>query len=187
MEEEQIAVSDGSTTWEPLTRPARIRMEGQATEVATRQDLESVYRQHGTRLWRAVFAYAQDRHVADDAVAEAFAQAFRRANALRSPEKWVWKAAFRIAAGRLQERRRSVPFTEVPMVWNPEPAWELLSALRQVPDRSRACLVLHYYGGYGTAQIARMVGSTPSLTMKSSLPPGLHSTWSIERLIMARP
>jgi RNA polymerase sigma-70 factor (ECF subfamily) len=137
-------------------------MEGQATAVATRPDLETVYRQHGTRLWRAVFAYAQDRHVADDAVAEAFAQALRRGTAIHSPEKWVWKAAFRIAAGRLQERHRSVPLREVQSIRDPEPAWELLDVLREVPDRPRACLVLHYYGGYGTAEIAGMVGSTPA-------------------------
>ena len=137
-------------------------MEGRATAVATRPDLETVYRQHGTRLWRAIFAYSQDRHVADDAVAEAFAQALRRGSAIRSPERWVWKAAFRIAAGRLQERRRSAPLLTVPSTRNPEPAWELLDAWRGVPERSRACLVLHYYGGYGTAEIARMVGSTPA-------------------------
>lgn len=45
---------------------------------------------------------------------------------------------------------------------NPEPAWELLAALRELPDKPRACLVLHYYGGYGTAEIAQMVGSTPA-------------------------
>lgn len=137
-------------------------MEVQATAVATRPDLETVYRQHGTRLWRAIFAYAQDRHVADDAVAEAFAQALRRGSAIRSPEKWVWKAAFRLAAGRLQERRRSAPLVEVPSTRNLEPAWELLAALRELPDKARACLVLHYYGGYGTGEIARMVGSTPA-------------------------
>jgi RNA polymerase sigma factor (sigma-70 family) len=74
----------------------------------------------------------------------------------------VWKAAFRIAAGRLQERRRSAPLLDVASTRNPEPAWELLAALREVPERSRVCLVLHYYGGYGTAEIARMVGSTPA-------------------------
>ena len=137
-------------------------MEGQATAVATRPDLETVYRQHGTRLWRAVFAYAQDRHVADDAVAEAFAQALRRGSAIRSPERWVWKAAFRIAAGRLQERRRSVPLLEAPTTRHPEPAWELLTALRRLRPEQRACVVLHYYGGYNTAEIARMVGSSPA-------------------------
>ena len=41
--------------------------------------LEHVYREHADRLWRAVFLASGDRDVADDAVAEAFAQALRGA------------------------------------------------------------------------------------------------------------
>jgi DNA-directed RNA polymerase specialized sigma24 family protein len=37
--------------------------------------LERVYRDQGDRLWRAVFLACGSREVADDAVAEAFAQA----------------------------------------------------------------------------------------------------------------
>ncbi len=47
--------------------------------------LERVYEEEGARLWRAVYLYAADREVASDAVAEAFAQALRRGNDLRSP------------------------------------------------------------------------------------------------------
>jgi hypothetical protein len=56
--------------------------------------LEGVYREHATRLWRALIAYTGDPEVASDAVAEAFAQALRRGDALRAPERWVWTAAF---------------------------------------------------------------------------------------------
>mgnify|MGYP001826214275 CR=1 FL=1 len=109
-----------------------------------------------------MFAYAQDRHVTDDAVAEAFAQALKRGSAIHSPEKWVWKATFRIAAGRLQERRRSAPLVSAGSVRNPEPAWELLAALRELPQQQRASVVLHYYGGYNAGEISRMVGSSPA-------------------------
>jgi hypothetical protein len=44
--------------------------------------------------------------VANDAVAEAFAQAIRRGDEVRDPLRWVTKAAYRIAAGELQLRRR---------------------------------------------------------------------------------
>jgi RNA polymerase sigma-70 factor (ECF subfamily) len=163
MEEESAVALESDTEWVPLHRSERSSVtKPAATAVAARPDLETVYRQHGTRLWRAVFAYAQDRYVADDAVAEAFAQALRRGSAIRSPEKWVWRAAFRIAAGALQERRRSAPPVEAPSTRDPEPAWELLAALRELPDQQRACLVLHYYGGYYTAEISRMVGSSPA-------------------------
>ena len=70
--------------------------------------LERVYREEGDRLWRAVLAFAGDPEVASDAVAEAFAQALRRGEAIRNPKRWVWRAAFRIAAGELAARRRAV-------------------------------------------------------------------------------
>ena len=45
--------------------------------------------------------------MADDAVAEAFAQALRRRSEIREPGRWVWRAAFRIARGELKRRSRS--------------------------------------------------------------------------------
>ena len=71
--------------------------------------VETLYREDGTRLWRAVRAYAADTTVADDAVAEAFAQLLRRGEEVREPQKWVWRAAFKIAAGELHRRRRDLP------------------------------------------------------------------------------
>jgi DNA-directed RNA polymerase specialized sigma24 family protein len=55
-------------------------------------------------MWQAVFAFAGDPEVASDAVAEAFAQALRRGDAIRSPECWLWRTVFRIAAGELKAR-----------------------------------------------------------------------------------
>ncbi len=48
-------------------------------------DLDTLYREEGDRLWRALFAFAHDREMASDAVAEAFAQCIRRGEAVRSP------------------------------------------------------------------------------------------------------
>lgn len=129
--------------------------------LAVRSDLEEAYRREGPRLWRALMAYCGNHDVADEAVAEAYAQALRRGEAIRHPERWVWRAAFRIAAGDLQKRRRWVPLEVEGVVHNPEPAWDLIEALAEVPTRQRACLVLHYYAGYSTVDIARIVGSTP--------------------------
>ncbi len=52
-------------------------------------DLGDLYEREGPRMWRAVFAYAQDRAVIDDAVAEAFAQCLRRGEEVRSPRAFV--------------------------------------------------------------------------------------------------
>ena len=59
-------------------------------------EVERLYREQGGRLWAAVFAYAGDRGVADDAVAEAFAQLLRRGGEVRDQAAWVWTATFRV-------------------------------------------------------------------------------------------
>lgn len=51
-------------------------MASTAVEQASR--FEELYRAHGPRLLRNVLLYSGDREIANDAVAEAFAQAMRR-------------------------------------------------------------------------------------------------------------
>jgi RNA polymerase sigma factor (sigma-70 family) len=123
--------------------------------------IEVIYRSHGERLWRAVFLYAGDREIASDAVAEAFAQAIRRGRAIRSPVPWITRAAFRIAAGELKERRRHAELVAAPSYDMSESAVDLIIALRKIPERQRAAIVLRYYGGFSYPEIAKMTESTP--------------------------
>src|SRR5687767_93444 len=91
--------------------------------------LEQVYREQSARLWRALVAYTGDREIADDALAEAFAQAMGRGGALRTPERWVWIAAFRIAAGELKTQDQRAGGLEPPAPAEASEAVELLDAL----------------------------------------------------------
>ena len=122
-------------------------------------ELERLYREHGARLWKAVLAFAGDREVANDAVAEAFAQLLRRGAEVRDPERWIWRASFKIASGELKERGRAVPLQDSPMEME-EPARDLVAALRGLTEKQRAAVVLHHVGGYSAKEIARMIGST---------------------------
>ena len=122
--------------------------------------LDRVYREEAPRMWRALTAFSGSRDIAQDAVAEAFAQAIRRGDAVHSPERWVWRAAYRIAAGELHRRRPLVPLTLEVSTPAEETAWELRSALAELPAQQRAALVLHYYAGYPASDIARITGST---------------------------
>lgn len=121
--------------------------------------LDRLWRDEGKRLWRAVFAFTQDRSVADDAVAEAFAQCLGRGAAVRDQGAWVRRAAFRIAAGQLQERRRFRHLAAVPVVDEPEPPGPLLACLRRLTPNQRAAIVLRYYVGCPTDEIARTLGT----------------------------
>lgn len=93
-------------------------------------ELEALYREHGRRLWRAVRAYSGDPEVASDAVAEAFTQALGRGDEVRSALAWIWKTAFRVAAGELKARRRHAELPVDPVEAPVFEAQELLSSLQ---------------------------------------------------------
>jgi RNA polymerase sigma-70 factor (ECF subfamily) len=122
--------------------------------------VERLYREQGERMWRAVMAYAGDPDVASEAVAEAFAQAIRRGDALRDPARWVWRTVFKVARGEMKARRdRPVPIRAV-SVELPEPALELVRALKQLTDRQRAAVVLHHAADLPVREVAASLGMT---------------------------
>jgi RNA polymerase sigma factor (sigma-70 family) len=123
--------------------------------------LERVYREQGDRMWRALYAYAGDPEIASDALSEAFAQALRRGDAIREADRWVWRSAFRIAAGEMKRRRSEIDGIGVePTYEMEEPARELLEALRSLSAKQRAAVVLHHAGGYPVSEVAAIIGST---------------------------
>lgn len=128
-------------------------------------ELERLYLEQRDRMWRAVFAFAGDSEVASDAVAEAFAQALRRGEAIRSPERWLWRAVFRIAAGELKERGRGGIDHTGGAYEMGELAHDLIAALAKLSEKQRAAIVLHHAGGYPAKEIAQIIGSTA---------PGVH-------------
>ena len=135
-------------------------MERAPADVSRSDEIERLYRERGDRMWRAVLAFAGDPEVASDAVAEAFAQVLRRGGGVRDPERWVWRAAFRIASGELKDRRK-LPVSETMGTYEmEEPARDLVVALGAISDRQRRAVVLHDAAGYPAKEVARIVGST---------------------------
>jgi RNA polymerase sigma-70 factor (ECF subfamily) len=130
--------------------------------VDTRRELELLYREHGNRLWWALVAFSGDREIASDAESEAFAQALRRGEALRDPLAWIWRTAFRIAAGELQRRSKAMPALHDVTYELPEPAAHVTQALRQLPAQQRAAIVLHYYADKPIREIADLLGTSAS-------------------------
>ena len=136
-------------------------------------DLERVYREDGPKLQRAVLLFAGDRDVADDAVAEAFAQALVRGPELQDAKRWVWSVAFRIAAGALKQRRMELARSDVavePVTETPEVPMALMAALSKLTPKQRGAVVLFHLGGYPTREVARILGSTaPAVTVHLSV------------------
>jgi RNA polymerase sigma-70 factor (ECF subfamily) len=144
-----------------------------ATEPPT-LDAEHLYRAEGSRLWWSVLAFCGDADVASDAVSEAFAQLLRRDGEVRFPSRWVWRAAFRIAAGELKRRSTTVPIDGHDRSEEEGPS-DVLSLLAELTPRQRAAVVLHHYAGYPLKEIAAILGSSPATI-------GVHLTRGRRRL-----
>jgi RNA polymerase sigma-70 factor (ECF subfamily) len=126
----------------------------------SRLRLEEVYRAHRERLWRSLFAFTGDRNVAEDALAETFAQALARGEEIERIDAWVWRTAFRVAAGQMKERE-SRPLPERDQAYYlPEPVDHLVRALRRLSPRQRLAVVLHDYGDRPTHEIAAHLGTS---------------------------
>jgi RNA polymerase sigma-70 factor (ECF subfamily) len=147
------------STCQRSRRPRRV-VERVETERGAREAIERLYRERGGSMWRAILGYSADPEIASDAVAETFAQLLRRGADVRDPERWAWRATFRIAAGELKSRRReggSVP----DRAYEIEPASvELANTLATLSDRQRSAVVLHYIADKPVAEVAAILGTT---------------------------
>jgi RNA polymerase sigma factor (sigma-70 family) len=122
-------------------------------------ELTRLYEEEGAALWRALLIYAGDPEVASDAAAEAFAQFARRAHDVRSPRAWLWRAAFKIAAGELQRRSKLDPIRDSD--YHMTDTAPILAALVSLSPRQRACITLRYHFGYTSREVATMLGIAP--------------------------
>jgi RNA polymerase sigma-70 factor, ECF subfamily len=144
-----------------------------AAMVEVREGVEAVYRADAERLWRALYAYSSDAELANDAVAEAYAQVLGRGAAVRDPAAWVWRTAFRITAGALKARRvaGSLPVGPGDPHLDTYADPDLLAALRRLPDAQRAAVILFYYADLPIREIAARLGSN-SLAVRANLSRG---------------
>jgi RNA polymerase sigma-70 factor, ECF subfamily len=147
-------------------------MDSAVAGIDWRQNVEGLYRADADRLWRAVYAYAADPDIASESVAEAYAQALRRGSAVRDPGAWIWRTAFRIAAGALKSRRAGDRLSARPAEHVDRYAdLDLLDALHALPEAQRAAVILFYYADLPVSVIAHRLGSN-ALAVRANLSRG---------------
>jgi RNA polymerase sigma factor (sigma-70 family) len=138
-------------------------------------DFEGWYLLHHARLVNSLYLVCGNSDVAREATDEAFARAaarWSRVGAMESPIGWTYKVALnrlrRQTRGLRRERElwhessrsnRPVPVLEHPEVWD---------AVRALPPRQRAAIVLRYVADRPEAEIADILGVSRS-TVASNL------------------
>jgi len=147
-------------------------MDSALALVDTHGDIEALYRADGDRLWRAICVFAGDAEIANDAVAEAYAQLLNRGAAVRDPAAWVWRAAFQISRGAMKRRRLDEAMTLAAADHvDSYIDHDLQTAIRHLPDGQRAAVILFYYADLPIRQIADRLG-TNMLAVRANLSRG---------------
>ena len=123
--------------------------------------VEAAYRAIHPRLWRALLSFTGDPEVASDAESEAFTQAIRRGDEIDDVAAWVWRSAFKIAAGLLVRRERPAATLDERRVNAPASVTEFLALLDGLPTQQRAIVALRYSGGFSATEIADLLDTSP--------------------------
>ncbi len=124
---------------------------------------EALYAREYPRLLRALLAIGGDEGAAEDAVQEAFVRGYKQGlGSLERPGAWLLVVATRVLFRDRRRRISDVAVETLPSVRNEidfavERA-DLLSALRQLPERQRAVVVARYYYDQSYAEIAKAFG-----------------------------
>jgi RNA polymerase sigma-70 factor (sigma-E family) len=150
---------------------------------AAEASVTALYEAHALGLVRLAYVMLGDRAAAEDVVQEAFGGLYRRWGELSDKERALAYVRSSVLNGcRSALRRRRLQGTEVthqPPAASAEAAAltieerrEVMRALRRLPDRQREVLVLRFYLDEPEAEIARVMGISPS-TVRSTAHRGL--------------
>jgi RNA polymerase sigma-70 factor (sigma-E family) len=132
------------------------------------QSYGAVFVEHHRAVFRFAVLLVGDRHVADELTAEVFARVLPRwrAGGVREPLAYLRRAVLNEVRSR--HRRRGSEIRALDRLRSStEPTVELddrdldvalLSALRQLPVRQRAVVVLRFHDDLSEAEVARTLG-----------------------------
>ncbi len=133
-------------------------------------DWEALVTENENRLYRAALAMLGCRQEAEDAVQDTFLRYLEKApGQLDSPEAWLMRVLVNRCRDLLRARgaKGTVSLMEEIPVPGPEERQEL-EELYALSLQDRAVIHLHYYEGWSTAQVARILGLRES-TVRSRL------------------
>jgi RNA polymerase sigma-70 factor, ECF subfamily len=131
-------------------------------------DLERLIRAVWPEAYRIAFSMLRDRGLAEDAAQEACAAIARCLPSLKKTDgfsAWSYKIIVNHAIVAARRRQRTQSLDEVPSAAGDadrSDALDLHDALMRLPIEQRGAIVLHYYVGLNSREIAASTGLRPS-------------------------
>lgn len=128
-------------------------------------DVLSLYERHKDMVYRLALSYTGSRADAEDICQAVFLRLIEKGETIRPGGEKSWLTAVTVNLCRdlfrSAWRRRTEPLSETLPFETPEQT-ELFDAVMELDVNERAAVYLHYYEGYKIAEIARILGLTPS-------------------------
>ena len=149
-------------------------------EPGSEADFERLYRNTYRRILGTLITLVRDRATAEDCAQETYERAFRNWKSWRpeaSVEAWLHRIAINVAISDRRHQGLRQAGEMVRRLGRPEPPpdpadmaerSDLVRAIKKLPTKQAAALVLRHYHGYSNREIAAALG-VPEQTVASRL------------------
>ena len=171
----EFAVAPG-----PARTPEPAAEEREAYEPGSEADFERLYRNTYRQILGTLITLTRDRTTAEDCAQETYERAYRRWASWRPDapvEAWLHRIAINVAISDRRHQRIRQAGELVRRLGRPAPVADpadvaersdLFQALKKLPTRQAAALVLRHHHGYTNREIAAALG-VPEPTVASRL------------------
>lgn len=131
------------------------------------KEIDTILNTYGDMLYRMCLMMLQNQTDAEDAVQETLIRYFLKAPRFSDPgheRAWLLKVAANQCRDMLRSRRRhsTLALDSIQLLAPEAPDKSILQALASLPEKFRLVMILHYVEDYSTAEIAKIIGRTPS-------------------------
>ena len=144
--------------------------QGTAGDLAGR--LDALFRDEYAPMVRLAFTLIGNEAEAEELVQDSFVDVYRHLDGIRRPGAYLRSAVVSRCRSALRRRAVASAAGMSPPAEVSSSAGELWDVLARLSEEQRTAVVLRYYGGYRSAEIARLL-EMPAATVRSHLRRGL--------------
>ena len=150
---------------EHVERSSSLAQEVDANATAVPLTFEDLFADQHARLYRALYLIVGNSHEAEELMQDAFLHVFERWDRIDNPSGYLYRSALNSTRSRFRRLTLSAKRTVTP--GQPEDPFaaadlrdEMVRALRGIPERQRAALVLLDLLDYRSEDAAELLGIT---------------------------
>lgn len=126
---------------------------------------EGIYDRHMDTVYSVCFMYMKNKHDTEDAVGNTFLKLLEKKKTFDSEEHeraWLIRVAINICKNTITHwSRKSIDISDLPLQ-SEEVRNDVLRQVLELPEELKVPVYLHYYAGYSSKEIGRLLGIADS-------------------------